>query len=284
MPHATASTPTYSRFRVEPYTPNIGAFIHGLDLAHPIDRTTAEELRHALLRHEVLFLRDQTLNAAQQVVVARVFGDPALAKAYFPRSTEQPLVEVIETKAGGPRYTTDQWHVDVSYLAVPPAGAVLHAQDLPPAGGDTLWASGRAAYRALARGLANYLEGLYSIHTLERSAWPDLLRAQTDGEQRYRAVRDERLPQRHPLILKHPVSGEKILFANPKYVDRIEGLSRAQSDALLGQLFDLFERPETQARLRWAPGTVAIWDNLSTVHYAVADYLPAYRRMHRVTF
>lgn len=274
----------FTRFRARPYTPAIGALIDQIDLSAPLDDTTRTELRTALARHGVLFLRQQALDAPAQVALANVFGRADGGKAYFPTAAEHPVIEVIETRAGGPRYTTDQWHHDLSYLAAPPAGAVLCAVELPPAGGDTIWASGRAAYRALDPGLAARLEGLRASHSIEHSGWPDILRQQPDGEARYRAIRAEHPPVSHPIVRVEPLTGDKYLFVNPKYVERIQGVSRQESDALLAQLQQQFERPEHQARLRWAPGTVAIWDNFTTAHYAVADYLPAYRRMHRVTF
>lgn len=253
-------------------------------LAAPLDETARQELRTALAHFDVLFFRRQKLNARQQVEIASIFGHADGGKAYFPTSPENPIVEVLETKPDGPRYTTDQWHQDLSYLADLPAGAVLQAVDLPEAGGDTIWASGRAVYRALDAGLAARLEGLTATHSIEHSGWPEVLRSQPDGEARYRKIRSEQMPVSHPLIRVHPVTGEKYVFTNPKYVERINGVSRNESDWLLARLHALYERPEAQARLRWEYGTVAIWDNLSTSHYAVADYLPAYRRMHRVTF
>lgn len=278
------TSPHFTRFRAERYTPAIGALIHDIDLAAPLDETARQELRTALAHFDVLFFRQQKLDARQQVEIASIFGIADGGKAYFPTSEENPIVEVLETKPGGPRYTTDQWHQDLSYLADLPAGAVLQAVELPESGGDTIWASGRAVYRALDAGLAARLEGLTATHSIEHSGWPEVLRSQPDGEARYRKIRSEQVPVSHPLIRVHPVTGEKYVFTNPKYVERINGVSRNESDWLLARLHALYERPEAQARLRWEYGTVAIWDNLSTSHYAVADYLPAYRRMHRVTF
>ena len=278
------TNPHFTRFRAERYTPAIGALIHDIDLAAPLDETARQELRTALAHFDVLFFRQQKLDARQQVEIASIFGIADGGKAYFPTSAENPIVEVLETKPGGPRYTTDQWHQDLSYLADLPAGAVLQAVELPESGGDTIWASGRAVYRALDAGLAARLEGLTATHSIEHSGWPEVLRSQPDGEARYRRIRSEQVPVSHPLIRVHPVTGEKYVFTNPKYVERINGVSRNESDWLLARLHALYERPEAQARLRWEYCTVAIWDNLSTSHYAVADYLPGYRRMHRVTF
>jgi len=262
----------------------IGALIHDIDLAAPLDETARQELRTALAHFDVLFFRRQKLDAQQQIEIASIFGTADGGKAYFPTSAENPIIEVLETKPEGPRYTTDQWHQDLSYLADLPAGAVLQAVDLPESGGDTIWASSRTVYRALDASLAARLEGLTATHSIEHSGWPEVLRSQPDGEARYRRIRNEQVPVSHPLIRVHPVTGEKYVFTNPKYVERINGVSRSESDWLLARLHALYERPEAQARLRWEYGTVAIWNNLSTSHYAVADYLPAYRRMHRVTF
>lgn len=276
--------PEFLRLKLSPYTPHIGAIIHDLDLSAPLDETTAAELSLALAQYQVLFVRHQQLTPAQQVEVARLFGQPEKAKAYFPRSPEHELVEVIESRPDGPRYTTEQWHSDVSYLASPPAGAVLYAQVLPPSGGDTLWSSGHSVFESLPSGLAKDLERLTATHSIEKSGWGAVLRAQPGGDLRYQQILSEQPPRRHPLVQTHPLTGRKFIFANPKYTASIDGLSRQDSEDLLKLLFARFERPEFQARLRWEAGTVAIWDNLTTVHAAVADYHPAVRRMHRVTF
>lgn len=277
-------TPKFLRLNLEPYTPHIGATIHDLDLAKPLDEITAAELSLALAHYQVLFLHQQQLTPTQQVEAAQIFGHPEKAKAYFPRHAEHELVEVIESRPDGPRYTTEQWHSDVSYLSTPPAGAVLYAQVLPPCGGDTLWSSGHSVFDSLPAGLARDLERLTATHSIEKSGWGAVLRAQPDGDVRYRQILAEQPPRRHPLVQIHPITGRKFIFANPKYTSAIDGLSRQDSEDLLKLLFARFERPEYQARLRWNVGTVAIWDNLTTLHAAVADYQPALRRMHRVTF
>ena len=281
---AQLKTPAFTRFRVERYTPVIGALIHDIDLSAPFDDVIRDELRTALAHFDVLFFRQQKLDAQKHVELAAIFGHANGGKAYFPTAEDNPIIEVIETRADGPRYTTDQWHQDLSYLSDLPAGAVLQAVELPDSGGDTIWASGRAVYRALDPGLADRLEGLTATHSIEHSGWPEVLRGQTDGEARYRKIRAEHVPVTHPIVRTHPVTGEKYVFVNPKYVERINGVTRNESDWLLSRLYALYERPGAQARLRWEYGTVAIWDNLTTSHYAIADYLPAYRRMHRVTF
>lgn len=270
---------------IEPYTPNIGAFVHDIDLARvaPHDASAAE-LRAALAQYQVLFLRDQHLSPEQQVGVARIFGDPDKAKAFFPRLEGHGLVEVIEAKPGGHRYGTDQWHSDITFSANPPTGTVLYAREVPALGGDTLWTSATRVYDALPPSLRDHLEGLEAVHSFEHSGWPRFFLAQRDGAALYAQARADHLPVVHPVIRVHPVTGRKLVYVNPNFTDRIVGLPRAESDALLALLFGYFQRPDFQARLRWEKNTVAIWDNRATQHYAVNDFAPARRLMHRVTF
>lgn len=272
----------YQHFDAIRHSPNIGAEIHGVDLSQPVSDALAAELRLALANHDVLVFRAQSLTAEQHVKIAQVFGNPSREKTYFPANSEHELIEVVESKPGGPRYTTDQWHSDTSYQAEPPAGAVLYAQVLPASGGDTLWTSSRKIYQALPQQLAAWLETLTAQHSIDRSAWPDILRARS--EEQYREARTRHLPHSHPVIRIQAETGDKYVFVNPKYTERINGLTRRESEAVLQLLYSYLDRPEFQFRLRWEPGTVVVWNNHTTTHYAVPDYFPAHRLLHRVTF
>ena len=284
MSRLQAVVPTYHRLSIEPYTPNIGALIHDLDLAAPSDESLRVELRRALAEFEVLFFRNQILSPEQLIAVARIFGDPNKAKAFFPRLENGSPIEVLEAAPSKYRYGTDQWHADITFSANPPTGTVLYARELPASGGDTVWASASRVYDALSSALRTYLEGLEAIHSFEHSGWPRYFLAQQDGEALYRKARADHLPVTHPVIRVHPVTGRRVVYVNPNFTDRIKGLARQESDALLTQLFALFVRPDFQARLRWQENTLAVWDNRSTQHYAIADYHPQRRLMHRVTF
>jgi taurine dioxygenase len=277
--------PGYQQLVIEPYAPNIGAIVRDFDLAHIPTEAARVELRKALVEFQVLFFREQILLPEDQIAVARVFGDPDKAKAFFPRHDNQPLVEILESKAGGgSKYGTDQWHTDITFVANPPTGTILYARTIPVNGGDTLWASGAAVYDSLPRGLQSYLEELEATHSFEHSGWPPYFAGLPDGEARYRKARGEHLPVVHPVIRTHPVSGRKIVYVSPNFTDRIRGLPRLESDALLQFLFARFQRPEFHARLRWESNTVAIWDNRTTMHYGVNDYGDQHRLLHRVTF
>jgi len=285
MSKLESAVPAYTRLAIEPYTPNIGAIVHQVDLAHPQDEALRVELRKALIEFQVLFFRQQDLTPEQQIDLARVFGDPDKAKAFFPRHETHRLIELIENKsASGRRYGTDQWHADITFAVNPPTGTVLYARMIPTVGGDTLWASATAVYESLPASLKHYLEELEAVHSFEHSGWPRYFLSQPDGEALYRTARADHPPVAHPVVRVHPISGKRLLYVNPNFTDRIKGLSRQESDALLAFLFTQFQKPEFQARLRWEPRTVAIWDNRATVHYGVADYGDQHRLLHRVTF
>ncbi|MFM2036398.1 MAG: Alpha-ketoglutarate-dependent taurine dioxygenase [Pseudomonadota bacterium] len=275
-------TTPYTRFVAEPYTPNIGAVIHGLDLSQPLDATTQEELRRALATHEVIFFRDQQLTPAQQIAFTRTFGGVAEVKAFFPRLESHPEIEIVESTPQR-RYAANNWHADITWREQPPLGTSLYAQVIPASGGDTIWSSLTQAYDSLPAAFQAYLETLTAVHTWEISGWTEyLLNKDASGEQ-LREARAKYPPVEHPVVRVHPVTGKKILYVNSTFTSHIKGLPRAQSDALLAQLFGLATVPEFQARLRWQQGTLAVWDNRSTQHYAVGDYAPQHRKLHRIT-
>lgn len=274
----------YQRIVVEPYTPNIGATIRDIDLSRPLDGETRAELAKALAEFEVLFFRRQHLDPDQHVEFARVFGNVEDVKAFFPRHPAHAQIEIIEhddkrSSKGG----TDQWHADITWVSNPPIGAALYARQVPAVGGDTLWASATKVYETLPAGLRAHLETLTAIHSFEQSNWPRYLRGLPDGEARYAEARAKFPPVEHPVVRVHPVTGKKLIYVNPVFTQKIKDVGREESDALLGLLYRQFQRPDVQARLRWENDTIAVWDNRATQHYAVADYFPQYRLMHRIT-
>jgi len=273
----------YQKLKIEPLGPLIGATVHGVDLADVSDESLRVELRRALAEFQVLFFRKQNLTVEQHLAFARVFGDPEKAKAFFPRLPGQSSVEIIETAPNVPRYGTDQWHADITFSENPPTGTALYSHKIPPIGGDTAWASATAAYDLLPEGLKKAIESLEAVHSFEHSGWPAYFEQLSNGAELYSKARAEHLPVVHPVVRTHLVTGKKILYVNPNFTDRIKGLPRQESDALLTLLFGYFEKPEVQARLRWEVNTVAIWDNRATVHYALNDYTGE-RLLHRVTF
>jgi taurine dioxygenase len=274
----------YKHLSVHPITPNIGAHIEGIDLANIGSTDIKNELRQALFEFQVLFFRQQQILPEQQVSIARIFGDPDKVKSLFPRHESQKSIEKVESSPQGYRYGNDQWHADVTFSDNPPTGTVLYSHVIPPIGGDTLWSSATAVYKALPEKLRGYLADLEAIHSIENSGWAGYFDQLTDGQAQFNKTRIDHPPVVHKVIQTHPITGEKILYVNPEFTIRIKGLPRQQSDALLNFLFHYFLQPEYQVRLRWDTHTVAIWDNRATQHYAVADYDWQERRLSRITF
>ena len=283
MVHSIQLPHVYESFVAKPFTPNIGATLHGLDLSQPLSDLAQTELKAALARYEVIFFRDQVLTPAQQVAFTRSFGQVNEVKAFFPRVESQPEIEIVESTAERPA-ANNNWHSDITWQANPPIGTSLYAQVIPASGGDTVWASMTTAYESLPADFKAYLETLSAMHTWEVTGWTEyLLRQDATGEQ-LQAARAKYPPVTHPVVRVHPVTGKKILYVNPTFTTHIHGLPRKQSDALLAQLFGLITAPEVQARFCWQPHSLAVWDNRSTQHYAVADFYPQHRKLHRVTF
>lgn len=254
--------PGYKLLAIEPYTPNIGAVIHDLDLSQGADEALRAELRRALAEFQVLFFRRQQLTPEQQIEVARIFGDPDKAKAFFPRHDTHQQIELIEAKPGGHRYATDQWHADITFKANPPTAVVLYAKVIPPIGGDTVWASATRVYESLTDELKAYLEALEAEHSFEHSGWPRYFLSLPDGEAVYRKARAEHLPVVHPVIRTHPVTGKKLVYVNPNFTSHIGGC-RARKVTSCWGCCSAASRARTSMRAcagkraRWWCGTTA---------------------------
>lgn len=271
-----------------PVTGYFGAEIRGLDLSAPIDAPLAQALRQALHDHGVLFSRDQNLDLDSQKRLTEAFG-PLYAFPYItPMEGEPHVIRVLreahETKGG---VFGGDWHSDLSFLEAPPAGSVLNAVEVPPYGGDTVWASQTAAYDALPEPLKRLLVGRDAIHVgkpygvkwappIEQRSGASIEMARGDP------TADEE--RRHPAVVVDPLTGRKALFLNPTYVMRVDGLSESESAPLLAQIQAHATRPEFCCRFRWTPGALAIWTNLTTQHYAVNDYGGFRRLLYRTTF
>ncbi|MGC4012459.1 MAG: taurine dioxygenase [Pseudomonas sp.] len=266
---------------IEPISPALGAIVSGVRLADPLDDSAQRQIEQALLDHHVLFFRDQPLTPTQQATFAARFGDLHIHPIY-PSSPEQREVIVLDTAVTDVRDNAI-WHTDVTFLETPALGAVLAAKQLPPYGGDTLWASGIAAFEALSKPLQRLLDGLTATHDISKS-FPQERFGATDADlARLEEARKKNPPRSHPVIRTHPVTGRKALFVSDGFTTRINELEPAESRAILDLLFAHFARPEFTVRWRWKENDVAFWDNRVTQHYAVDDYRPQRRVMHRAT-
>ncbi|MDE1185592.1 MAG: taurine dioxygenase [Pantoea sp.] len=261
--------------------PYIGAQVSDVDLSRPLSDAQFEQLYHGLLRHQVLFLRHQVITPEQQRALAVRFGDLHIHPVY-PHATGVEEIIVLDTHQGNPP-DSDNWHTDVTFIETPPAIAILAAKLLPESGGDTLWASGIAAYEALSEPFKTLLAGLQAEHDFKKAFQEFKYRKTAEEHQRWQQAVAKHPTVLHPVIRTHPVSGRKALFVNEGFTTRLVGLSEKESAALLGFLFAHITKPEFQVRWRWQENDVAIWDNRVTQHYANADYSPARRVMHRAT-
>jgi taurine dioxygenase len=264
----------YAAIQVQKLTPHAGAEIHGVDLARPLDERTFKEIHDALIEHGVIFFRDQHLTPDEQKAFGRLFGELHLHPAAPSLLDGHPEILVIHADETSKRVAGEEWHSDVSCDLEPPMGSILYMHELPPVGGDTLFASMHAAYDTLSAPMQRFLEPLTAMH---------------EGEHVYRGrygVKDEGrvFPKaEHPVIRTHPVSGRKALFVNRGFTTRIVGLKKAESAAVLDFLFRHVETPELHCRFRWQPRSVAFWDNRAVQHHAMWDYYPQRRHGHRVT-
>ncbi|ACY18676.1 TauD/TfdA dioxygenase family protein [Haliangium ochraceum] len=256
----------------------LGAEVSGVDLTQPLDDDALAIVRGGLLEHQVLFFREQALTPAQHLAFARRFGEPVGHPAY-PHVDGYPAINILENTPERPP-KIDTWHTDMTFLERPPLGSILRGVVIPR-GGDTQWASLALAWDALSARMQRYLEGLEALHSFAHGFRHSL--AEPGGFERLeRAVRDNP-PVRHPVMRVHPESGRKALFVNRLFTTHIDGLSEAESRAVLGFLFGHLETPEFSCRFRWRPDSVAFWDNRITLHRPVNDYWPAHRRMERIT-
>jgi|SRR6185312_8666773 len=265
----------YRRISLCPLTTHIGAEVTGVDLASPVDDELARELRAALLEWKVLFFRGQeAMTPSAHRALVDVWGAPE-ANPFFPQgdSIEVSRLAKDETTFGHENI----WHSDHSFMAAPALGAVLRAVEVPSAGGDTMWTDMYAVYDNLPEGLKERIEGLSAVHDWVPSWGTTMTPARI-------AVLRQRLPiVEHPVVVRHPRTGRRLLYVNEPFTIRIAGLPEDESRALLCELVLQARIPEYQVRFRWQPGSVAIWDNIATQHYAINDYFPQRRVMERIS-
>ena len=254
-----------------------GAEIRGVNVAQMDDQTFAE-VRHALLDHGVIYFRSQELTPDQQVAFARRWGD-IHAHPYLRTLPDHPeIIEIVkepEDKAG----FGDSWHTDQIFTPTPAMATMLYAKVVPLAGGDTMFSSLRRAYEALSPGMQRLLHGLRTYNLYDKAK-------PRSGKMAAKVADKERPaePAIHPLIRKHPETGEPVLYINDLNTTRhFDGLSEEESRPLLEFLLAHATRPEFTCRVRWEPGTLGMWDNRSMLHKALNDYYGHRRVMHRIT-
>ena len=262
---------------VKPVSGALGAEIHGVDLRALGDAEVAG-IRAALLAHQVVFFRDQELEPSAFRAFTARFGRPV--EYPFVRGIEgyPEIIQVLKREEERSNFG-GIWHSDTSYLEEPPMGSVLLARELPPYGGDTLFANQVAAYEALSEGLRATLAGMRAVNT---SAKADVSRTREDRVKDSGTKAVDHAAS-HPVVRTHPETGRRALYVNVAHTARFEGWTEEESAPLLGYLFAHQVRPEFTCRFRWAPGSIAFWDNRAAQHNPVNDYHGFRRLMHRIT-
>ncbi|MFF7709970.1 taurine dioxygenase [Pseudomonas sp. NPDC007930] len=268
-------------FTVRPLNPAIGAVIEGLDLRQPLSASTQQQLEQALFNHQVLFLRGQAISPAQHARFAQRFGELHVHPIY-PNVPEQPEILILDTAVTDVRDNA-LWHTDLTFLPTPALGAALLARQVPAYGGDTLWASGTAAFDGLSAPLQRLLDGLSATHDFSKSFPLARFGNTPEALERWQATRRRHPPVSHPLVRTHPVTGRKALFISEGFTLAINELQSHESEALLKLLYQHATQPQYCVRWQWQAGDLALWDNRVTQHYAVDDYRPQRRVMHRAT-
>ncbi len=267
-----------NHLEVRPMSGTIGAEIGGVDLSGHLSDETIVEIRAVLAERGVVVFRDQTLTQSGHIAIARRFGD-VVVNRFFAHADNYPEIALVSKQPDQTANIGGGWHTDHSYDDHPALGSMLYALEVPPYGGDTLFASMYAAYDALSDGLKQTLSGLRAVHSsrhvfgIERPAMKGRI-----GNPEL-ATQDAI----HPVVITHPDSGKRALYVNPGFTLRFDGWTAEESRPLLDFLYQQAARPEFTCRLRWRNGSLAFWDNRSTWHYALNDYHGQRRLMHRIT-
>lgn len=270
----------YELIQVSPLPGALGAEISGVDMAQPLGNQLFQEVHTALLENQVIFFRDQDITPAQHVAFARQFGSLQV-HPLVPHLEDHPEVLVLESKEDK-RNAANAWHSDVTFSDEPPLGSILLARKVPDRG-DTMWADMYAAYEALSPAMKRYLEGMTALHQAAGAQFEKTYEKEDGRGGEARESKKVIPPAEHPIVRTHPETGRKALFVNSIFTQRIRGVPRKESQAILDYLYDHIATPEFTCRFHWEENSVAFWDNRCTQHYAIADYSGAHRLMHRVT-
>ena len=255
-------------------SPVIGLEIRGLRLDGPLTKAVVAGLKAAFLRHHVLVIRGQDLTPEQQIAFAEAMGEPDIYP-FVAGIDGYPVITPVIKEPGETQNFGGVWHTDTAYLECPPAATMLLAREIPPTGGDTLFASQVAAYEALSDGMKALLAPLRGLNT---SAKANQIRTNV-SEKRKR----ESLEAVHPVVRTHPETGAKALYVNAGHTVKFDGMTEAESVPLLEFLFAHQVQPDFTCRVRWEQGTLVIWDNRASQHFPLNDYQGYRREMHRIT-
>ena len=270
----------YRHIEVRPIAGALGAEIHGVDMAKDIAPEVVGEVRQALLDHLVIFLREQTVTPQQQVAFAKKFGEP-IEYPQLKGLPEAPMITPVVKLEHERHNFGGIWHSDTTYLPVPPMGSMLLAREVPPFGGDTMFANQYLAYESLSDGLKQTLDGLLGVSSSSKA---DVTKTREDAlKQAGAGATPKQLSAEHPLVRTHPETGRKALYTSVAHTSHIKGWTEKESLPLLQFLWDHQTKAEFTCRFQWRVGSLAFWDNRCAMHNPINDYHGFRRVMHRIT-
>ncbi len=258
----------------------IGAELLGIDLSRDLPDADVAAIRQALLDHQVIFFRDQTLTPEQHIAFARRFGVISTTPVYRTLD-EYPEIMPVVKEPTDQDIIGDTWHTDETYHPTPPLGSILYGRQVPETGGDTLWANMYRAYDTLSDGMKAKLSNLRAVHTNDFLSANSKYRNSTRSTKLREDVGS--ITSVHPVVRTHEETGRKCLFVNHPFTYSFENMTREESLPLLQFLYQHSAKPENTCRFRWRKGSMAFWDNRCTMHYAINDYPGQRREMHRIT-
>jgi taurine dioxygenase len=265
----------YRHIEVRPIAGALGAELHGVDMSRDLEDDVVGEVRQAFLDHLVIFLRDQKVTPQQNVAFARKFGE-LIKYPQLDGLPEAPFITAVVKLENERHNFGGLWHSDTTYLEIPPMGSMLLAREVPPYGGDTVFANQYLAYEALSEGLKATLDGLIGVSSSTKAE------VSKTREDRLKAAGKESkaLTAEHPIVRTHPETGRKALYFDPGKIVAIEGVGDNESEALIEELTGYMVQPDGQYRHRWRKGDIVIWDNRCSYHKAAGDYPPEEDRIH----
>ena len=270
-----------TQMEIRPITGALGAEILGVDLAAGVDDETFERIRRTFLEHGVIVIRDQDLTPEQHLAAARRFGKINVNRFFTPVDGH-PEVAEVRKEPEQKQNIGSRWHTDHSYDDAPALGSMIYALEVPPVGGDTLFANMSLAYETLSDGMKALLSKLEAVHSSRHVFGPGY-KANLDVSDRFRNAEQAVQDAAHPVVIRRPDTGRKVLYVNPTFTVRFSGWTEEESRPLLDYLYAHSAKPEFSCRVQWREGSLGLWDNRATWHMALNDY-PGHRRlMHRVT-
>ena len=270
------------QYHLNKLSPELGAEISGIDLSKDFNEEIQNKIYDDLIHYKVLFFREQNITPQFHIEFAKSFGLIEEPHPVYPHVEGFPEIVLLENDKDNPP-DTDEWHTDVTFKNDPPFASVLYSKTIPEVGGDTLWSSLSKIYDALPDELKAQIKNLRAIHDMGSFRNNYMNDDNRESSVKLNKGFEEFGNAVHSVVKVHPISSEKFLYINPSFTSQIVGMTTTDSNNLLSYLFNFMCKPEFQIRFKWTPNTLVIWDNRCTMHYAIGDYMPNKRVMHRVT-